>query len=59
VNNLFITASQVGKFSLHGDVPSDGPGRVGEPGTPPTTATLANALLVLTGEGVRDLPILS
>jgi isoquinoline 1-oxidoreductase subunit beta len=34
------------------------PGGVGEPGTPPIAPALANALFVLTGRRLRELPLM-
>jgi len=35
----------------------DGPGGVGEPGVPPIAPAVTNALFVLTGQRIRDMPI--
>jgi isoquinoline 1-oxidoreductase beta subunit len=51
-----LRINQMPKVDVHIVPSTNKPGGVGEPGTPPIAPAVANALAVLTGKTVRDLP---
>lgn len=54
-----LTLAQTPRIETHLVASTREPGGVGEPGTPPLAPALANALFVLTGRRVRELPIVA
>jgi isoquinoline 1-oxidoreductase beta subunit len=52
-----LRMNEMPKVEVHIVKSAEGPGGVGEPGTPPIAPAVANALFVLTGKRIRKLPI--
>ena len=56
-NHPILTLAQTPRIETHLVPSTNPPGGVGEPGTPPLAPALANALFVLTGKRLRELPL--
>jgi len=52
-----LTLAQTPRIETHIVPSTQAPGGVGEPGTPPIAPAVANALFVLTGKRLRELPL--
>ena len=57
-NYPILTMAQTPRIETHLVASTRAPGGVGEPGTPPVAPAVANALFVLTGRRLRELPLL-
>jgi len=56
-NHPVLTLAETPRIETHLVPSTNPPGGVGEPGTPPLAPALANALFVLTGKRLRELPL--
>ena len=56
-NHPILTLAETPAIETHLVPSTNPPGGVGEPGTPPLAPALANALFVLTGRRLRELPL--
>ena len=56
-NYPVLRMSEMPKVEVHIVPSTEGPGGIGEPGTPPIAPAVVNALFALTGKRIRTLPI--
>jgi isoquinoline 1-oxidoreductase beta subunit len=52
-----VRMNEAPKVEVHIVDSNDGPGGIGEPGTPPIAPAVCNAIFAATGKPVRRLPI--